>query len=87
MLDLTVDHNFKKGPKFHIKQNNCYEGNTIVYGNPHSYQVDILLDEYKKLKIRNGRQYRVAIIDEVDSMFVDEKNHQTLLATTYAGFS
>ena len=58
-----------------------------MYGNPHSFQVDILLDEYKQMKTRNGRKYRVAIIDEVDSMFVDEKNHQTLLSSTYAGFS
>lgn len=27
------------------------------------------------------------IIDESDSMFVDEKEHQTLLSTTYTGFS
>ena len=26
-------------------------------------------------------------MDEVDSMFVDEKGHQTLLSTTYAGFA
>ena len=36
---------------------------------------------------RNKRSYDVAIVDEVDSMFVDEKGHQTLLSNTYAGFS
>lgn len=29
----------------------------------------------------------MAIIDEVDSMFIDEKSHQTLLASTFAGFA
>ena len=27
----------------------CYKGGKIVYGTPHTFQVDILLDEYKKL--------------------------------------
>ena len=36
--------------------------------------------------IRNGRPYDVTIIDEVDSMFIDEKANQTLLSTTFAGF-
>jgi preprotein translocase subunit SecA len=58
-----------------------------VYGTPFSYQVDLLFDEYKKRFTGNGRPYDVAIIDEVDSMFIDEKANQTLLSSTFAGFS
>jgi len=35
--------------------------------------VDLLYDEYNKKGTRNSRPYDVAIVDEVDSMFVDEK--------------
>ena len=84
LMNLQVDHNFandQSGPK------KCYEGDTIVYGTPHLFQVDILLNDYKKRKTRCGRPFQVLIVDEVDSMFVDQKNHQTLLSTTYPGFS
>ena len=83
-MGLTVDDNFQddqRGPK------KCYSEERIVYGTPHNFQVDILLNDYKKRNTRNGRPYDVLIVDEVDSMFVDQKDHQTLLATTYPGFS
>ncbi len=49
--------------------------------------MDLLFDEYEKKNTRNNRPYDVGINDEVDSMFIDEKSNQTLLASTYAGFS
>lgn len=70
-----------------MKPRKCYCKGTIVYGTPFSYQVDLLYDEYKKKGTRNGRPYDVGIVDEVDSMFIDEKGNQTLLASTFAGFS
>ena len=45
----------------------------VVYGTPHSYQADLLFDEYKKYGTRNKRPYQIAIVDEVDSMFIDAK--------------
>jgi hypothetical protein len=59
-MDIEVDENIndnkknkdnkdnKRGPKM------CYGGKRkVVYGTPHSYQVDILLDEYKLEGTRN----------------------------------
>jgi hypothetical protein len=50
-MDIEVDHNFEdnqRGPKM------CYDGKRkVVYGTPHSFQVDILLDEYKLKGTRN----------------------------------
>lgn len=43
----------------------------MVYGIPFSYQEDLLHDEYKMRGTRNKRPYDTAIVDEVDSMFVD----------------
>jgi preprotein translocase subunit SecA len=85
LMGIEVAHNFEdnqRDPKM------CYEGKRkVVYGTPHSFQVDILIDEYKLRGTRNKRPYQVVIVDEVDSMFIDQKDHQTLLATVYPGFS
>ncbi len=90
LLGVKVDHNIPPssdhGNQTALKPKPCYEKGTIVYGTPFSYQVDLLFDEYKKRFTRNGRPYDVAIIDEVDSMFIDEKANQTLLSSTFAGF-
>lgn len=90
-LAIKVDHNITpESDKYNqgsTKPKSCYSQGTVVYGTPFSYQVDLLYDEYKKKRTRNGRPYDAAIIDEVDSMFIDEKANQTLLSTPYAGFS
>lgn len=46
-----------------------------------------MLNDYKKRGTRCNRPYHVLIVDEVDSMFVDQKDHQTLLSQVYPGFS
>lgn len=84
LLGINVSHNFStivNEPK------ECYGENTIVYGTSHSFQVDLLYNDYYKKNTRNSRPYQVGIIDESDSLFVDEKEHQTLLSSTYTGFS
>lgn len=58
-----------------------------MYGTPHLFQCDILFDEYMKRNSRGGRKYDVLIVDEVDSMFIDQKDHQTLISTVYPGFA
>lgn len=55
-----------------LKPRKCYESD-VVYGIPFTYQVDLLYDEYKRKGTRNNRKYDSAIVDEVDSMLVDEK--------------
>ncbi|CAF4792666.1 unnamed protein product, partial [Rotaria sp. Silwood2] len=53
----------------------------IVYGAASDFQGDILRDEYSKLGTRNGRKCDVAIVDEVDSMLIDDRNHIVMLSS------
>lgn len=71
-LGITVDHcikdeklNQENGPK------KCYESD-IVYGDTHNFQADILSDKYMLENTRNGRKFDMIIVDEIDSMFVDD---------------
>ncbi len=72
-MNLNVAHNIsaEDNSRQSLEPRKCYEKGTIVYGTPFSYQVDLLYDEYKKRGTRNKRPYEIAIVDEVDSMFVD----------------
>jgi preprotein translocase subunit SecA len=51
-----------------------------VYGTAHTFQADILEDEYKNKGTMTTRKQEVVIVDEVDSMLIDEHNTSTLLA-------
>lgn len=53
----------------------------IVYGAADRFQGDILRDEYSKLGVRSGRNCDLAIVDEVDSMLIDGKNHIVMLSS------
>lgn len=75
-MDIKVAHNIHSddpSSRESLAPRKCYESGTVVYGTPFSYSVDLLNDEYKRKGTRNGRPYDIAIVDEVDSMFVDEK--------------
>ena len=78
-LGITVDHcikdpnNKERGPR------KCYLAD-IVYGDAHNFQADILSDEYMLEGTRNNRGYDVIIVDEIDSMFVDDYGRSTLLS-------
>ncbi|CAF4154126.1 unnamed protein product [Rotaria sp. Silwood2] len=72
MFNMTVSHNndevnYVEGPK------NCYEAK-IVYGNSSQFQFDILRNDFSLLNTRKNRPYDIVIIDEVDSMLIDENN-------------
>ena len=80
ILGISVDHFIKDdnnkqdhGPK------ECYKAD-IVYGDTHNFQADILSDKYILENTRNGRDYDMIIVDEIDSMFVDDYGKSTLLA-------
>ncbi|CAM2724787.1 unnamed protein product [Rotaria socialis] len=73
---LTVADNDKEGTE--IKER--YKAN-IIYGAAGDFQGDILRDEYSKLGTRSGRKCDVAIVDEVDSMLIDGKNHMVMLSS------
>lgn len=65
----------------------CYEAD-VVYGTANSFQGDVLHHEYSLLEMRGNRRFAesCAIIDEVDSMFVDEFAHSTYLTSSQPGF-
>lgn len=81
LFDLTCEHNGQDS-SIDIKQR--YQAN-IVYGAASDFQGDILRDEYSKLGTRQGRQCDVAIVDEVDSMLIDGKNHIVMLSSSVPG--
>lgn len=62
----------------------CYKKD-IVYGEAAQFQFDALRDEYSQLGALAGRKWEVAIVDEVDSMLIDDSSKIARLATTVAG--
>jgi preprotein translocase subunit SecA len=82
MFNLKVDHNTgeEKGklPRY------CYSAN-VVYGDVANFQADLLRDEYKAYQTRGGRPFNSVIIDEVDSMLIDDNSKLVRLAGHIAG--
>jgi preprotein translocase subunit SecA len=62
----------------------CY-GKDIVYGSLDNFQYDFLKDEYKLEGIRQKRPFSTVIVDEVDSMLVDEGSKIAMLSENIAG--
>ena len=59
----------------------CYSKD-IVYGTAHEYQADILKDEYNLKNVRNKRPFDIVIVDEIDSMLIDEYARKTFLSSS-----
>ncbi len=82
ILDLKCGENTQNtisdGPK------KCYSAN-IIYGDVSSYQFDLLKDEYKNYNTRNNRPFGVCIVDEVDSMLIDEGSKIAKLSSNISG--
>ncbi|OZG32131.1 helicase-related protein [Rickettsia endosymbiont of Culicoides newsteadi] len=82
MFNLQVEHNTseEKGklPRY------CYSAN-VVYGDVSNFQGDLLRDEYKAYQTRGGRPFNSVIIDEVDSMLIDDNSKLVRLASHIAG--
>ncbi|CAF1353542.1 unnamed protein product [Adineta steineri] len=68
MLNLTVAENSSLSTK-----KACYQ-NDIVYGSVNDFQFDVLKDEYSLLGTRCQRKFDIAIVDEVDSMLIDDNS-------------
>jgi preprotein translocase subunit SecA len=83
-LDITVGHNIDIDG-YSDKPKKCYL-NDVVFGTVHSFQADILRDEYKLKGTLNGRISDTVIVDEVDSMMIDAHNMSTLLAENIPGY-
>ena len=54
----------------------------VIYGTTFAFQVDILRDEYELTGIRNNRGFDIVIVDEIDSMLIDEYARKTLLSSS-----
>ena len=57
----------------------------MVYGEVAQFQFDQLRDKYSQLGTLAGRECKVAIIDEVDSMLIDDSSKISRLSSTAAG--
>ncbi|CAF3365262.1 unnamed protein product, partial [Rotaria sp. Silwood2] len=81
MFNLSVGHNCCDPPE--IPNYNV----DIVYGTASHFAGDLLRrDFYLQSEIRPDRSYEAAIVDEVDSMFVDQRQHFTQLASLTPGY-
>lgn len=68
----------------YVSKEACYEKD-IVYGSSGDFQGDILRDEFYQRGTRKGRKFDQAIVDEVDNMFIDGKNHIVMMSSTTPG--
>ena len=82
---ITVGCNIEDGENlFNIyksSEKTCYSKD-VVYGTTFEYQGDILKHEYNLINIRNKRQFDIVIVDEIDSMLIDEYSHKTQLSSS-----
>jgi hypothetical protein len=62
----------------------CYKAD-VVYGNIGNFQFDYLRDYSEGLGTRAGREFSVVILDEVDSMLLDNGGHIAKLAAPFPG--
>lgn len=81
MLDVSVDTNCStdetEKPAIYSKD--------IVYGTVSFFAGDILREEFKLENIRMGRPYDLAIVDEVDSLLLDQGIQITYLTNSAVG--
>lgn len=83
MFGLTVSDNRDK--TVYLKgEKDCYKKD-VVYGEMSQFQFDILRDRYSKLDTLGGREFKTAIIDEVDSMLIDDSSKIARLSSTVPG--
>jgi len=76
--DNADSFNYITGPK------KCYKAD-IVYGEISQFQFDVLRNDYSKLNTLAGRPFEIAIVDEVDSMLIDDSSKIARLSTKIAG--
>ncbi|CAK57063.1 unnamed protein product (macronuclear) [Paramecium tetraurelia] len=84
LFSISVAHNINGSQNQKLKMFPCYESQ-VIYGDPHSFQADILRHEYSELGTMGSRQQGYIIVDEVDSMLIDGNSNKTLLSTPIPG--
>ncbi|XP_058803671.1 uncharacterized protein LOC131671332 [Phymastichus coffea] len=83
LLNLSVttnnlDEDYKSGPR------KCYVAD-IIYGSISNFQFDYLKDSFFNLKTRAERPFQSIILDEVDSMIIDNASHIAKLSEPFPG--
>lgn len=78
LLKLTVSDNCK------INAPDCYKAN-IVYGDISDFEGDLLRHEFNRLNTRGDRGFGTVIVDEVDSMCIDNLGSSTRLGSHFVG--
>ena len=84
LFGLNCDHNITKPSDPFIGAKPCYTSD-IVYGDSLSFQSDLLRSEFKGLGTRGDRNFEAVIVDEVDSMLIDEGSKIAKLASPICG--
>lgn len=74
----NLDEKYKSGER------ECYKAD-IVYGSIGNFQFDYLKDSFLGLKTRAGRSFESIILDEVDSMIIDNASHIAKLSGPLPG--
>jgi preprotein translocase subunit SecA len=89
MFNFKFAHNGDENYNFKdVKK--CYEDEIdIIYGDASGFQFDILRHEFSNINTRGKRDFlnTFAIIDEVDSMFIDDSSKIAMLADTMPGMN
>ena len=88
IFGLTCDHNGEEEgrPAYVDGKKACYDKQIdIVYGDIRQFEFDDLRNDYLSLKTRGERGYGFAIVDEVDSCYIDDAAKLTILSTPIAG--
>lgn len=83
MFGLSASHNCDKVDNIESVRG-CYEAD-IVYGDVANFQYDVLRHEYKGYGTRGKRVFECVIVDEVDSMLIDESGKIAMLASHLPG--
>jgi preprotein translocase subunit SecA len=83
MFHLTCSDNNDKTVYLYGRKD-CYTAD-IVYGEVSQFQFDTLRDQYSMLGTLGNRKCEIAIVDEVDSMLIDDSSKIARLSSTAAG--
>lgn len=86
-LDISFSHNTLDTNSANINEHNkCYE-NDIVYGTISNFQFDYLKDFLAGNDVRKNREFKDtwAIVDEVDSMIIDNANNIAKVSSPFPG--
>lgn len=79
MFGLSAGHNCDQNQSNMQGFRSCY-AKDIVYGDISSFQYDLLRHNHLQKGTRGTREYEVVIVDEVDSMMIDENGKIAMLS-------